>query len=87
MQATPETTAFERGVRPVMQIVLPERAGEVVEFRADPELQARIEELASKSTEGQLNEAEKAEYAGYVRANKFVAILQRQARQLIESQS
>lgn len=70
-----------------MQIVLPERAEELVEFRADPELQARIEELSSKSTEGQLNEAEKAEYAGYVRANKFVAVLQRQARQLIESQS
>lgn len=87
MQATPETTAFDRGVRPVMQIVLPEKAEEVVEFRADPELQARIDELASKSTEGQLSEAESAEYAGYVRANKFVAILQRQARQLIESQS
>jgi hypothetical protein len=87
MQATPETTAFERGVRPVMQIVLPEKAEEVVEFRADPELQARIEELASKSTEGQLSETERAEYAGYVRANKFVAILQRQARQLIDSQS
>ena len=70
-----------------MQIVLPEKAEEVVEFRADPELQARIEELASKATEGQLSEAERAEYAGYVRANKFVAILQRQARQLIESQS
>lgn len=70
-----------------MQIVLPERAEEIVEFRADPELQARIEELAAKSTEGQLSAAEKAEYEGYVRANKFVAILQRQARQLIESQS
>jgi hypothetical protein len=87
MQATPETTAFERGVRPVMQIVLPEKAEEVVEFRADPELQARIEELAAKSTEGQLSETESAEYAGYVRANKFVAVLQRQARQLIDSQS
>lgn len=87
MQSTPEMAAFDRGVRPVMEIVLPEKAEEVVEFRADPELQARIEELASKSTEGQLSEAEGAEYAGYVRANKFVAILQRQARQLIESQS
>lgn len=87
MQASPETTAFDRGVRPVLQIVLPDKAEEIVEFRADPELQARIEELASKSTEGELSEAESAEYAGYVRANKFVAILQRQARQLIESQS
>ena len=85
MSATPETIAFDRGVRPVLQIVLPEKAEAVVSFRADPELQARIEELATKSTEDQLSETEKAEYAGYVRANKFVAILQREARQLINS--
>ena len=84
MQHTSETAAFERGVRPIMEIVLPEKADEIVEFRADPELQARIDELADKSTEGQLTEEERAEYLGYVRANKFVAILQRQARQLID---
>jgi len=67
-----------------MEIVPPEKAEEILEFQPDPELQARIEELATKSTEGQLTEAERAEYAGYVRANKFVAILQRQARQLVE---
>ena len=66
----------------MLRIVLPEKAEAVLRFRAAPELQARIEELASKSTEGQLTETEKAEYAGYVRANKFIAILQRQARQL-----
>ena len=71
----------------MLQIVLPEKAEAVVNFRADPKLQARIEELADKSTEGQLTEAERAEYAGYVRANKFVAILQRQARQLVGSDS
>jgi uncharacterized protein YnzC (UPF0291/DUF896 family) len=67
----------------VLRIVLPEKAEAVLRFRADPELQARIEELAGKSTEGQLTETERAEYAGYVRANKFIAILRRQARQLI----
>jgi hypothetical protein len=80
-------SAFDRGVRPVMKIVLPDKAEEVVEFRAAPELQARIEELARKSTEDQLTEAERAEYAGYARANKFIAILQRQARELIRSRS
>jgi hypothetical protein len=39
--------------------------------------------LAEKSTEGQLSADERSEYEGYVRANKFVAILQRQARALI----
>ena len=87
MQATPETDAFDRGVRPVLRIVLPGKAEAVLSFRATPELQARIEELARRSTEGQLTEAERAEYAGYVRANKFVAILQRQARQLSGSPS
>jgi hypothetical protein len=36
----------------------------VIGFRADPELQARIEEPAQKSTEGELTEDERAEYAG-----------------------
>jgi uncharacterized protein YnzC (UPF0291/DUF896 family) len=67
----------------VLRIVLPEKAEAVLRFRAAPELRARIEELAGKSTEGQLTETERAEYAGYVRANKFIAILQRQARRLI----
>ncbi len=87
MPATPETEAFDRGVRPVLQIVLPEKAQAVLNFRADTELQARIEELAGKSTEDQLSDMEKAEYSGYVRANRFVAILQRQARQMVGSGS
>ena len=82
MQAIPEIDAFERGVGPVLRIVLPEKAEAVLSFRAATDLQARIDELAGKSTEGQLTEAERAEYAGYVRANKFVAILRQQARQL-----
>ena len=87
MQATAEIDAFERGIGPVLRIVLPEKAEAVIRFRAAPDLQARIEELAGKSTEGQLTEAEKAEYTGSVRANKFIAILQRQARQLIGATS
>ena len=87
MDMTPEMAAFERGVRPVLQIVLPEKAEAVLNFRPDPELLARIEQLADKSTEGLLTEEEKAEYEGYVRANKFVAILRRHARELVGPQS
>jgi hypothetical protein len=87
MQSTSEISAFDRGIRPVMKIVLPEKAEEIVEFRAEPELLARIEELGRKSTEGELSDSERAEYAGYARANKFVAILQRQAREIIKSRS
>lgn len=72
-----------------MKIVLPQKAQSdaVLRFRPPAKLKARIEELAEKSTEGKLSAAEKAEYVGYVRANKFVAVLQRQARQLAGSKS
>jgi len=85
MATTSESLAFDRGVRPMLEIVLPGRADAVIAFQADPALQARIEELARKSTEGELTEDERAEYAGYVRANKFVAILKRQAQQIANS--
>jgi len=85
MATTSESVAFHRGVRPMLEIVLPEKADAVIGFQADPDLLARIEELARKSTEGDLTEDERAEYAGYVRANKFVAILKRQAHQIANS--
>ena len=66
---------------------MPDKAEAVLNFRADPELQRRIEDLAAKSTERQLTEEERAEYEGYVRANKFIAILQRQARQMAGTKS
>lgn len=85
MAVISESVAFERGIGPLLQLLLPDKAETVLRFRAAPELRARIEELASKSTEGQLTAAEREEYEGYVRANKFVAILQRQARRLTSS--
>ncbi len=85
MATTAEAVAFERGIRPVLEIVLPDKLNAILKFRPSPELQSRIEALAEKSTEGELSDAERSEYEGYVRANKFVAILQRQARQMIGS--
>ena len=82
MAASLEMAAFERGVRPLAEIVFPEKSQAVLSFRPAPELQARIEELAAKSTEGELTDAERSEYEGYVRANKFVAILKRLAREI-----
>jgi hypothetical protein len=85
MSTQSETTAFERGVRPLLQILLQDKAETVLNFCPEPALQDRIEELAAKSTEGELSVPERAEYEGYVRANKFIAILQRQARQFLRT--
>ena len=71
----------------MMEKFLPEKAEAILTFRPEPALRDRIEELACKSTEGQLTEAERAEYGGYIRANKFIAVLQRMARHVIESKA
>jgi hypothetical protein len=61
----------------------PEQTRALASYRADDSLQRRVEELASKHNEGELTPDELAEYEGYVRANKFIAVLQARARKLI----
>lgn len=73
-------TAFQRGVEPLLQLLLPGKEDAVLAVQADQPLRDRIEELAAKNTEDALTPEERDEYAGYVRANKFVAVLRREAR-------
>jgi len=80
-----DMSAFDRATDPVVRIFSTEQARQLAEYRSDDTLQARIEELAEKSNEGQLTDQERAEYAGYVQANKFVAVLQAKARKLLAS--
>jgi hypothetical protein len=75
-----DSSAFDRATDPVLRMLPPEQARQVADYQADPAIQSRIAELADKSTEGELTDEERAEYLGYVQANKFVAILQAQAR-------
>jgi hypothetical protein len=77
-----DATAFERGVAPLLEKLLPEKLSDVLSFKPDPKLQQRIDQLAGKSTEGELTNEERAEYEGYVRANKFIAVLRREALKL-----
>lgn len=74
--------AFHRGVQPLFQLLLPGREDAILAVQPDPALSERIEELAARNTEGQLTDAEREEYEGYVRANKFVAVLRREAARM-----
>lgn len=86
MSSSPETTdALERLLDPVGRCLTPEVAREIAEMRADPDVQARIDELAGKSTEGELSPKEKTEYETYVRAIDFIAVLQAKARIVISN--
>jgi DICT domain-containing protein len=78
-----EILTLDRVLDPVSRCLTPEVARRIVELRADPELQKRVDMLADRSAEGQLTPEERAEYETYVRASRFIAILQAKARKLL----
>ncbi|WP_395744405.1 hypothetical protein [Prosthecobacter sp.] len=75
-------SAFHRGVQPLFNLRLPGKEAAVLSMQPEQALSDRIEELAGKSTEGTLTTDERDEYDGYVRANKFTAVLRRHALQM-----
>jgi hypothetical protein len=87
MSQTQETMALERLLDPVSRCLTPEVARQLIELRADSDLQERIDMLADKCTEGELTPEEREEYETYVRAGRFIAILQAKARKLLAHSS
>jgi hypothetical protein len=53
---------------------------QLLDLRADSELQARIDQLAKRCDQGTLSPQERDEYETYVRFGNFIAILQAKAR-------
>ena len=72
-------------LEPLGHCLTPDVARKLVNLRAEPSVQARIDELADKCTEGTLSPEERSEYETYVYAIDFISILQIQARTLIEA--
>ena len=87
MNPTINVSAFDRATQPILGILSSEQVHKIVDYHADQSLQDRIEELADKANEGELTGDERAEYEGYVQANRFVAVLQAQARRRLSNQS
>jgi hypothetical protein len=79
------TATLERLVEPVARTLTPEVARALVALRADPALQARMDELAEKCNEGKLTPDEREEYDTSVRFGNFLAILQAKARRLLKN--
>ena len=60
-----------------------ESARRLLALKPDPELQRRVDDMATRHTEGQLSPEEQAEYGRYVSYATFSAILKSKARQLL----
>jgi hypothetical protein len=52
-------------------------------LKADPALQARVDDLAGRHSRGELTSEEQAEYGRYVSYSTFLAILKSKARQIL----
>jgi hypothetical protein len=78
------TATLDRLVEPVVRTLTPEVAEAIVALRADPELQARMDELAQKCNEGKLTPEEREEYDTNIRFGNFIAIIQAKARRLLK---
>jgi hypothetical protein len=71
---------LDRVLAAVGQCLDRKSAESLLRLRADADMQARIQELADKCTEGTLSEKERQEYDAMIRVGNFVAILQAKAR-------
>ena len=72
-------------LEPLGRSITPDLARELVELRAGPAVQARIDELSEKCNEGILSEEERVEYERYVSAIHLIGILQRKAKKVLTS--
>ncbi len=77
---------LDRLLDPVGKTFGVKTAEALVKLRADPELQAKMEYFARRSTEGALTQEERSEYEAFVSANNVIAILQAKARAILARQ-
>ncbi len=81
---TLDIPVLNRLLDPVGQLLSPEVARRLVDYRFDAKSQTRIDKLARKCNEGQLTDSERCEYETYVQTLDFIAILQAKARSLLK---
>jgi hypothetical protein len=85
MTSRAEPSALDRVLDPLAECLTREAARRIVDLRASPEFQARLDVLGDKSNEGELSAEEQAEYETYVYALDFISILQSKARRLLSN--
>ncbi len=81
---TLDIPVLNRLLDPLGQLLSPEVARRLVDYRFDAKAQTHIDKLARKCNEGQLTDGERLEYETYVQTLDFIAILQAKARSLLK---
>jgi hypothetical protein len=81
------TTILDRFLDPVAQILPPDTARQILDLRLDPQLQARLDELAEKANQGTLSAEERQEYEEYVEGLDLIAVFKLKARAALRRQA
>jgi len=80
-------TYLDRFLDPLADAFTPEFARKVADIRVDAELQAYVDKLASKASNGTITETESAEYKALIDAADLVSVLQIKARRYLAESS
>jgi hypothetical protein len=83
MSQTQSTSILDQLLEPIGNTMSLDFAKDIADYRAGPAIQARVDELADKCNEGELTDAERAEYDEYLQAFHMIGILQRKARRAL----
>jgi hypothetical protein len=87
METEFDTTAAERLLSPLAATLDEAALQSLVQYRADQQAQERIDELAEKCNDGTLTRAEEREYESLAQTATMLAILQAEARKLLQTQN
>jgi hypothetical protein len=80
MSGSIASSVLDRFLDPVAACFSADVARRIVELKIDPDLQARLEVLATKANSGTLDASEVQEYEDYVEGIDLVAALKAKAR-------
>jgi hypothetical protein len=77
-------SALDRILDPVTACFTPQVAERIAALRLDPDLTARIKQLAQKANEGTITRDEDEEYKDYIDGGDILALLQAKARRFLK---
>lgn len=83
----PGDQVLDRLLNPIRDTLTPEVARAIVDLRADPAIQAMIEDYGERRHEGLLAPGELEQYEAMVNATNLIAVLQAKARSVLKSRS
>jgi len=82
-----EVNALDQLLEPVRDCLTAAVATRIMQLRASPEIQAKLDLFAEKNAEGRISPGELAEYEAFIRAGNLIAVLQAKARSLVYPES